>query len=85
MSEEEVLYETKDHVAHITLNRPHRLNAITLTMPRKIKELVERANWGMETKWKLIFKIETQKPLLKRSRCASYSALWSREYVLQWV
>ena len=28
----EVLYEVDDHVARLTLNRPERLNAITLDM-----------------------------------------------------
>jgi enoyl-CoA hydratase len=37
-------YETHGRIARITLNRPERLNAIDLKMPREIRRAVERAN-----------------------------------------
>jgi enoyl-CoA hydratase len=37
-------YETQGRIARITLNRPERLNAIDLKMPREIRQAVERAN-----------------------------------------
>jgi enoyl-CoA hydratase len=39
-----VTYETSGRIARLTLNRPHRGNAITLTMAAEIAEHVERAN-----------------------------------------
>ena len=39
-----VLYSVKDRVAHITLNRPHRYNAIDLFMPLELERAVELAN-----------------------------------------
>lgn len=39
-----VLYETKDRVAVITLNRPKQFNAIDLTLPDLIKFYIEKAN-----------------------------------------
>lgn len=39
-----LLYEVDGRVAHITLNRPERLNAINGAMPREIREAVEKAN-----------------------------------------
>lgn len=44
MSYETILYEARDRVATITLNRPERLNAIVPAMPREIRLAVERAN-----------------------------------------
>jgi enoyl-CoA hydratase/carnithine racemase len=41
MSKEHVLYEKKDGVGIITLNRPDRLNAITHAMLRRLVELIE--------------------------------------------
>lgn len=41
MSEEHVLYEKKDNVAIITLNRPERLNAITHAMLRRLGEIID--------------------------------------------
>jgi enoyl-CoA hydratase/carnithine racemase len=41
MSKEHVLYEKKDGVGIITLNRPDRLNAITHAMLRRLGELIE--------------------------------------------
>jgi enoyl-CoA hydratase len=38
-----VTYEVDERVARITLNRPHRGNAITLAMPRELAECVELA------------------------------------------
>jgi len=43
-SPETLRYETRDHRAYITLNRPERLNAITTEMGREIAAAVERAN-----------------------------------------
>ena len=44
MTFETLLYEARDRVATITLNRPDRLNAISLGMPGEIRAAVERAN-----------------------------------------
>lgn len=41
---ETLLYETRDHRAYITLNRPERLNAITGEMAREIAAAVAHAN-----------------------------------------
>src|SRR5262249_16048303 len=38
-----VTYEITVRVARITLNRPHRGNAITLAMPRELAQCVESA------------------------------------------
>jgi enoyl-CoA hydratase/carnithine racemase len=43
MAYEHILYDTRDGVATITLNRPERLNAWTQTMQREIKAAFERA------------------------------------------
>jgi enoyl-CoA hydratase/carnithine racemase len=40
----EVLYEVDDHVATITLNRPHRRNAISVRMLTLLTELFSRAD-----------------------------------------
>ena len=40
----DVLYESKDRVATITLNRPERFNAISETMPEDIAAAFEHAN-----------------------------------------
>ena len=40
----EVLYEVADHVATITLNRPHRRNAISVRMLTLLTELFSRAD-----------------------------------------
>ena len=40
----EVLYEVADHVATITLNRPHRRNAISARMLQLLSELFSRAD-----------------------------------------
>lgn len=39
-----VRYETRDHRAYITLNRPERLNAITMEMAQEIEAAVKAAN-----------------------------------------
>nr|WP_279493378.1 crotonase/enoyl-CoA hydratase family protein [Actinocrispum wychmicini] len=39
-----ISYEARDRKAYITLNRPERLNAISLEMPRELAAAVERAN-----------------------------------------
>lgn len=44
MEFETLLYETKDRVARITLNRPERLNAIAFPMPAEIEVAVRLAN-----------------------------------------
>jgi len=44
MASDDVLYGTAGRVATITLNRPHRLNAISLAMPQALAQAVERAN-----------------------------------------
>lgn len=40
----EILYEVQGRVAHVTLNRPERLNAISATLPLALQQAVERAN-----------------------------------------
>ncbi|MEQ1786775.1 MAG: enoyl-CoA hydratase/isomerase family protein, partial [Acidimicrobiales bacterium] len=40
----EVLYEVADHVATITLNRPHRRNAISARMLMLLSELFSQAD-----------------------------------------
>ena len=40
----DILYKTRGRVATITLNRPERLNAISLAMPGELAHAVERAN-----------------------------------------
>ncbi len=44
MDYSDILYETAGRVARITLNRPERLNAISMAMPGEIAHAVERAN-----------------------------------------
>lgn len=44
MSYKTLLYEKKGRIARITLNRPRRLNAISIAMPREIRLAVEEAN-----------------------------------------
>ena len=39
-----VLYEKKDRIAYLTLNRPERYNAINSEMPSAIEAAVQRAN-----------------------------------------
>jgi enoyl-CoA hydratase len=39
-----IAYETRGRIATITLNRPHRMNAIDGAMPREIAAAVQRAN-----------------------------------------
>lgn len=40
----DILYETADRIATITLNRPERLNAISKTMPGDLETAVQTAN-----------------------------------------
>ncbi|MDZ7781942.1 MAG: crotonase/enoyl-CoA hydratase family protein [Halioglobus sp.] len=44
MAYRDILYETAGRVATITLNRPERLNAISLGMPAELNDAVQRAN-----------------------------------------
>eukprot|EP01128_Nolandella_sp_AFSM9_P007123 TRINITY_DN3809_c0_g1_i2.p1 TRINITY_DN3809_c0_g1~~TRINITY_DN3809_c0_g1_i2.p1 ORF type:complete len:277 (+),score=60.51 TRINITY_DN3809_c0_g1_i2:124-831(+) len=44
MGEQEILYSTSGRVATITLNRPHRMNSISETLPMNLQAAVERAN-----------------------------------------
>jgi enoyl-CoA hydratase len=44
MEYSDILYTTRGRIATITLNRPQRLNAITLGMPGELAHAVERAN-----------------------------------------
>jgi enoyl-CoA hydratase len=44
MSYKTLLYERKGRIARITLNRPRRLNAISIVMAREIRLAVEEAN-----------------------------------------
>ena len=39
-----LLYNTEGRIATITLNRPHRMNAISLDMPGELAHAVEQAN-----------------------------------------
>ena len=43
MSYETIIYEVEDRVATITLNRPERLNAISLTMINELNEVYQAA------------------------------------------
>lgn len=43
MSFEHILYDVKQHIATIMLNRPERLNAWTATMEREVRTALERA------------------------------------------
>ena len=40
----EVLYQVKDHIATITLNRPERMNTISITMLNMLTEYLVKAN-----------------------------------------
>jgi len=44
MQTHEILYEIKDHVATITLNRPEKLNAFNATMQRELIEAFDAAD-----------------------------------------
>jgi len=39
-----ITYEVRDRKAYLTLNRPDRLNAITMEVARTLRELVDKAN-----------------------------------------
>jgi enoyl-CoA hydratase len=39
-----VLYERRDRIAYITLNRPERLNAIDLSLPSDLRKAVKLAD-----------------------------------------
>ena len=40
-----IIYESRDRVATITLNRPERLNAISITMPENIIQAASILNF----------------------------------------
>jgi len=44
MSHETILFETREHVAILTLNRPERLNAINATLRTEVSEAVREAH-----------------------------------------
>ena len=44
MEYNDIRYRTEGRIATITLHRPQRLNAISITMPRELAQAVERAN-----------------------------------------
>jgi enoyl-CoA hydratase len=44
MAYETILYESTDRIATITLNRPHKFNAIAPPMPEEIEDAIKRAN-----------------------------------------
>ncbi|MBI3743227.1 MAG: enoyl-CoA hydratase/isomerase family protein [Chloroflexi bacterium] len=46
---DELLIETKDHITTVTLNRPHALNALTMTMLDSFARLWERLNDDHDT------------------------------------
>lgn len=50
MQYETILYETKDRVATITLNRPEKLNTIKPPMPEEIEKAVIQANADPEVR-----------------------------------
>jgi 2-(1,2-epoxy-1,2-dihydrophenyl)acetyl-CoA isomerase len=41
---ETLLYDVSDHVAHITLNRPHAANALDMTLGRELMDAVTRSD-----------------------------------------
>jgi len=43
MSYQYIIYEVKDHICRITMNRPEKLNAIHLPMKREMEDALERA------------------------------------------
>src|SRR5437660_159949 len=43
MKTDQILYNVQDHIATITLNRPHKLNAWTLSMEREVHAAMREA------------------------------------------
>jgi enoyl-CoA hydratase/carnithine racemase len=43
MTFEQIQYETKNHIAIITLNRPEKLNAWTYVIARELREALHKA------------------------------------------
>lgn len=48
--EDEVLYRVEDHIAHVVLNRPHRHNALSITMRRRWAEVLNEFNRDPEVR-----------------------------------
>lgn len=46
MSYETILYEKKDVIATVTLNRPDKLNALSETLQLEVRDALEDAGWG---------------------------------------
>jgi len=44
MSYETILYETRDRLATITLNRPEKFNTIRSPMPEELEQAIAEAN-----------------------------------------
>ena len=54
MEYESILFETKDTVARITLNRPEKMNAMTGVMFREIHNALDNAEQDENVRWGLI-------------------------------
>src|SRR6476469_2265450 len=50
MSYQQIAYEVADHVATITLDRPKRLNAFTVTMQRELCAVVDEVDADPEVR-----------------------------------
>ncbi len=46
MNYETILYEKKDFIATVTLNRPEKLNALSETLQLEVRDALEDAGWG---------------------------------------
>src|SRR4051812_20116554 len=47
---ENVTYEVRDHIAHVTMNRPETLNTLTAAMIRDIDEAMKTADRDREVR-----------------------------------
>lgn len=87
-----VHYQVKDRVAHITLNRPERFNAIDLHMPLELEKCVEIANFDDNVKvlrdisWYLKFKCVDQIKNIgyTLSNSSGAATVW-KECLLLWL